>query len=162
MNGSIALSFASVLILSSAAGAVTHTITTVNGFSVDRYAWNDSAGRQRTVSLKREGNANPGHGGYAVQMTCRLSSGRLITVNNDPGDGFGYFVSHERYRDFTDGDYDTIAHKVFGKDDSPLGRDMVVVGKQLALANPAMAAHRFTLPYPRYGPIDPSPKKPNG
>jgi len=163
MNGSFTLSFASVLILSSAAaGAVTHTITTVNGFSVDRYAWNDSAGRQRTVSLKREGNANPSHGGYAVQMTYRLSSGRLITVNNDPGDGFGYFVSHERYRNFTDGDYDTIAHKVFGKDDSPLGREMAVVGKQLTLANPAMAAHRFTLTYPRYGTIDPIPKKPNG
>src|SRR5207248_1827802 len=58
----------------------------------------------------------------------------------------------------TDGGYDTIAHKIFGKDDSPLGRNLAVVGKRLKLANPDMAAHRFTLTYPRYGTVNPIPK----
>src|SRR5205823_8366668 len=161
----LALSLVPALALSCGSGAaraVSHEVTQVNGFSVDRYSWADSAGLERTVSLKREGDGNPGNGGYAVQMTYRLSSGRLVTADNDPGDGFGYFVSHERYRDFTDGGYDTIAHKIFGKDDSPLGRNLAVVGKRLKLANPDMAAHRFTLTYPRYGTVNPIPKDADG
>lgn len=150
------------LLYPTVAQAVTHDAVVVNGFSADRYAWTDSSGRERTVSLKREADRNPGHGGYAVQMTYLLPSGRLITVNNDPGDGFGYFVSHERYRDFTDGDYDTIAHKIFARDDSPLGREIQVVGKRLGVQSSTKAAHRFTLSYPRYGTIDPIPKDANG
>ena len=57
---------------------------------------------------------------------------------------------------------DTIAHKIFGKDDSPLGRDMPVIGKRLNLSRPDMAAHRFTLTYPRYGTINPIPKDASG
>ena len=148
--------------MSGPATAVSHLVTTVNGFRVDRYSWTDSSGRPRTVSLKREGDGNPGHGGYAVQMTYRTAANTLVTVNNDPGDGFGYFVSHERYRDFTDNDNDTIAHKIFGKSDSPLGRGIAVVGKRLNLANPAFAAHRFTMTYPRYGTVDPIPKDADG
>jgi hypothetical protein len=147
------------------AQAVTRTVTTVNGFTVDKYTWTDSAGLPRSVSLKREGNGNPGHGGYAVQMTYRINSGGpypLVTVNNDPGDGFGYFVSHERYRDFSDGGYDTIAHKIFNANDSPLGRNIAVAGKPLNLATPGMAAHRFTTTYPRYGTVDPILKDANG
>src|SRR5436305_9590492 len=54
---------------------VSHTVTGVNGLSVDQYSWYDSAKRLRTVSLKQEGNGNPGHGGYAVQMTYQTGSG---------------------------------------------------------------------------------------
>ncbi len=56
-------------------------------------------------------------------MTYQQSGGQTITVNADTGfdGGFGYFVSHERFRNFTDGTSDTIASKIFGADDSPLG-----------------------------------------
>jgi len=147
----------------SAAVAVSHKVTQVNGFSVDRYTWTDSAGLDRTVALKREGDGNSGHGGYAVQMTYRLPTGnhKRITADSDANEGFGYFVSHERYRDFTDGDNDTIAHKIFHKDDSPLGRGFPVVGKRLNLGA-GMAAHRFTMSYPRYGTIDPIAKDADG
>jgi hypothetical protein len=157
------LIFFSVLVANAGpAAAVTRQTKFVNGVTVDRYTWTDSQGRPRSVSLKREGGGNPGHGGYAVQMTYRTGANRLITVDNDPGDGFGYFVSHERFRDFTDGDYDSIAHKIFGRSDSPLGRNVAVVGKRLNLGPPGMAAHRFTTSYPRYGTIDPIPKGPDG
>src|SRR5579862_3761787 len=84
---------------------VHHVVTTVNGLSVDQYSWYDSHRLLRTVSLKQEGNGNPGHGGYAVQMTYQHGAS-TITVNAESSNdgGFGYFVSHERYRTFTDGD----------------------------------------------------------
>lgn len=148
------------------AAPVKHTVDTVNGSRVDRYSWHDSKGLERSVSLKREGEGNPGHGGYAVQMTyeIRVKGGRrTIRVDAAPGeDGFGYFVSHERYRDFTDGANDTIAHHVFGRDDSPLGRNFKVVGKRLATNKPELAAHRFKLTYPRYGTVNPIRKNDEG
>ena len=100
------------------AGAVGHTVTTVNGLSVDRYSWLDSNGRTRTVSLKREGEGNPGHGGYAIQMTYQAhlnGAWRNLVVDSD--EGFGYFVSHEAYRTFDDGATGTIADHVFGVSD---------------------------------------------
>jgi hypothetical protein len=148
-----------------ASAAVTHAIATVNGVQVDRYVWLDSRNRPRSVSLKREGNGNPGHGGYAVQMTYQVNNnGRWVTVraNSPANEGFGYFVSHERYRNFTDGSYNSIARRVFNRDDSPLGRGFPVVGRRLATGNPEMAAHRFTLNYPRYGTVNPIPKNPDG
>src|ERR1700761_5797999 len=108
---------------------VHHTVTTVNKLSVDKYSWYDSQRLLRTVSLKQEGNGNPGHGGYAVQMTYQTNGGaKTVTVDaeNSSDGGFGYFVSHERYRDFTDGANDTIADHVYHKDDSPLGLDFPV------------------------------------
>jgi hypothetical protein len=147
------------------AAAPRHVVTTVLGVKVDQYRWLDSQNRPRSVSLKQEGNGNPGHGGYALQMTYQALIGgvwRQITVNTPNGEGFGYFVSHERYRDFTDGSYDTIAHRVFGKDDSPLGRGFPVVSQRLANPNPDAAAHRYTLSYPRYGTVDPIPKNADG
>jgi hypothetical protein len=156
--------FAAALISSgSAQAAVTHTVTTVNGLKVDRYAWPDSQGRPRTVSLKREGAGNPGHGGYAIQMTYQArvnGAWRTIVVNSD--EGFGYFVSHEAYRQFTDGATGTIAQHVFHVDDSPLGRSFPVTGKELPSGDPDRAARRFTMSYPRYGTIDPIPKDANG
>jgi hypothetical protein len=153
---------AAALLCTDDALAVTRKATIVNGLSVDRYAWADSAGQLRMVMLKREGDGNPGHGGYAVQMMYRVPSGKRIVIDADAGDGFGYFVSHERYRDFSDGDNDTIAHKIFHTDDSPLGRGFPVVGTALNLNRPDMAAHRFTMTYPRYGTITPIPKDENG
>ena len=124
--------FAGLLLFSasSALADVIHQVTVVNGLQVDQYSWPDSKGLTRTVALKQEGNGNPGHGGYAIQMTYQLN-GSTITVNADPGGdgGFGYFVSHERGRDFTDGTNDTIANKIFGVDDSPLGSAFAVVGQ---------------------------------
>src|SRR5688500_18377094 len=86
-----------------ATAAVTHSVLTVQGVKVDRYAWTDSNGRPRTVSLKQEGAGNPGHGGYAVQMTYQALVDGVwqLRVVNAP-EGFGYFVSHEVHRTFTD------------------------------------------------------------
>jgi hypothetical protein len=158
--------FAGLLLFSASsalAGSVTHQVAVVNGLQVDQYSWPDSGGLARTVSLKQEGNGNPGHGGYAIQMTYQLND-QTITVNADSGvdGGFGYFVSHERYRNFTDGSSDTIANKIFGVDDSPLGSGFPVVGRPLALGDPNAAAHRFTMTYGHYGTTFPIPKDSNG
>lgn len=144
---------------------VGHAVTNVNGLSVDRYTWRDASGRPRSVSLKRQGDGNPGNGGYAVQMTYQyLDAGtwRTVTVNQTSGGdgGFGYFVGHERYRDFSNGSQGTIAAR-FGADDSPLGRRFPVVGTHLPLGARA-AGHRFTLDYPRYGTVQPIAKDANG
>lgn len=147
--------------------APTHRITTLNGLKVDVYRWNDSKGRPRAVFLKREGEGNPGHGGYAIRMTYQARfAGKWRTVVADAvegGDGgFGYFVSHERYRDFSDGSNDTIASRIFGTDDSPLGLGFPVTGGPVAVRNPNALAHRFRLSYPRYGTTSPIPKNADG
>src|SRR5688572_19680843 len=104
------LALAALTLSAPAAGAeaapVRHFDTTVNGVEVDRYIWRDSKGLLRSVSLKKQGNGNPGHGGYAVQMTYEVREGasvRRVVANATPGGdgGFGYFVSHERYRYYT-------------------------------------------------------------
>ncbi len=141
------------------AKAATVQAATVNGSVVDRVAWTDAAGQPRTVSLKREGNGNAGHGGYAVQMTYRYpKNGALatMTVNpSDAGDGFGYFVGHERYRTFTDGSSAPIASKIFGVDDSPLGRGFPVTGRIVpTTANRVIV--EFKLTYPKYGTLLPN------
>lgn len=145
----------------------THRITTVNGLRADVYRWIDSKGRPRAVFLKREGEGNPGHGGYAIRMTYQARfNGKWRTIVADAtsgGDGgFGYFVSHERYRDFSDGSNNTIAARIFGADDSPLGLGFKVTGRSIALRNPSALAHRFRLTYPRYGTTSPIPKNADG
>ena len=149
------------------AAPVQHGVTTVNGLKVDAYRWTDSKGRPRAVFLKREGEGNPGHGGYAVRMTYQANLFGIwtpIVVNEVPGfdGGFGYFVSHERYRDFADGSEGTIAGKIFGADDSPLGLNFPVTGGPVPVSNPKAKAHRFRLSYPRYGTIAPIPKNADG
>jgi hypothetical protein len=161
--GALIACAATLIMCAPASAAVTHTVTTVNGLKVDRYAWPDSHGRPRTVSLKREGEGNPGHGGYAVRMTYQAHlSGAWHTIVVNSSEGFGYFVSHEAYRNFTDGAYDTIAHHVFDVDDSPLGRAFPVDTTELPRPDPDRAAIRFATSYPRYGTIDPIPKDANG
>src|SRR3954467_4225392 len=79
--------------------AVAHVVTVVGSLKVDQYKWFDSACLLRTVSLKQEGNGNPGHGGYAVQMTYQVPGigGAFSTVTANAAStsdgGFGYFVS---------------------------------------------------------------------
>ena len=141
---------------------VSHTTALVNGVRCDVWTWTDSTGHPRTVALKLEGHGNPGHGGYAVQMTYyahdyppyekRGGTWRQVIVNapKEYDGGFGYFVSHERYRYFTDGTGDTIAHKIFnGADDAPLGLTFPVTTSVDATAE--AGSESFTLIYPHYG-----------
>lgn len=142
---------------------VTVKTKTVNGVVADVYSWYDSRGLLRTVALKRQGEGNPGNGGYAVQMTYRPNKNTTVRADDPGGNdgGFGYFVGHEAYRTFTNNDYGTVAGKVFGADDSPLGRGFPVTGKSKIAKNKKAAAHRFELKYPRYGTRTPIPKDPN-
>lgn len=152
-----ALAFvAGALLLSSSpdASAVTRTDATVNGVKVDMFTWTDAAGLQRSASLKKQGAGNTGNGGYAVRMVYRVrqAGGKIGIVIADAtkGEGFGYFVSHERYRKFVDGAEAPIAGKIFKKDDSPLGR-----GFPVTTTTGANTATRksisYKLVYPRYG-----------
>jgi hypothetical protein len=143
------------------AAAVSVAAGTVNGLAANIWTWTDATGHPRTVALKLEGQGNPGHGGYAIQFTYMVGTS-TITVNAESGGdgGFGYFVSHERYRSFADGTVDTIASHIFGKDDSPLGN-----GFAASMSSPAAGAHagaqRFVISYGHYGTIVADPVDPN-
>lgn len=147
---------------------VTHTEAVVLGLHVEQYAWYDSQCLKRTVSLKLEGAGNPGHGGYAVQMTYQVptvSGFAEIFVNKDATSdgGFGYFVSHERYRNFVDNSSDTIASKIFHVDDSPLGLDFATTGVALSPGAYAKSqAYRISTTYYHYGTITPDPVTADG
>ena len=121
---------------------VLRTETKVNGILCDVYSWQDTKNLQRTIALKKEGNGNSGHGGYAIQMTYIIpETKKMVTINandNDSHGGWGYFVSHERFRRFGAGENnkDSIAHKFrneFPYDDSPLGRNFPVQGQALTV-----------------------------
>jgi hypothetical protein len=144
---------------------VSHTTGMVDSVQCDIWTWIDSAGQTRTVALKMEGNGNTGHGGYAVQMTYYYDKGGTWTkvtvdeANAASGDtsgdgGFGYFVSHERYRNFADGDTNTIAGKIFGVDDSPLGLGFAATAA-IPLNNGSAGAESFTINYYHYGTVTP-------
>jgi hypothetical protein len=159
------LALALALLAVTPCGAVTISSGTVNGVSADIWTWTDSKGNPRTVALKQEGNGNPGHGGYAIQMTYTVKTKgkqRLVTVNAEQGSdgGFGYFVSHERYRSFADGAVDTIASHIFNKDDSPLGSGFAAATSMPA-APAGAGAERFTIQYGHYGTVTPDPVNPN-
>lgn len=131
---------------------------TLNGVpvSVIRYSWRDSKLRTRSVSLVPASGATSG---YAVQMTYEIDDGgwRTVYVNAPAaGDaGFGYFVSHELYRTFSDGANVTIAAK-HAEDDSPLGRYLPSAGSDYAVSV-AQATHEYRLLYPRWGTVDAYP-----
>jgi hypothetical protein len=143
------------------AAAVSMTTTTVNGLLCDVWTWTDARGLTRTAALKKEGNGNPGHGGYIIQFTY-VAGAKTITVNAEAGNdgGFGYFVSHERYRQFADGTIDTIAGHIFGKDDSPLGLDFPV-STVLPSMPAGSGAERVWVNYGHYGTITPDPVDPD-
>ena len=140
------------------ASAVKMETKTVEGFKADVFTWKDSGGRERSVALKKEGSGNAGHGGYAIRMTYQYDDAtgakRKLVADAEKGDGFGYFVSHERFRKFADGSSDTIAKKIFGKDDSPLGRQFKVETKLIDTGK-NLKSIRYSLVYPRYGTIAP-------
>jgi len=154
--------------------AVTRSVGTVNGFKVDIWRWYDSNRLPRTVSLKREGEGNSGHGGFAIQMTywakvAESKTGwRHVTVNLetpsaiDPSHdgGFGYFVSHERDRLFADKSVATIANKIFRTDDSPLGLGFAATGA-IPAAPAGVGIERFTIDYGHYGTVVPHKVNPN-
>lgn len=155
---------ATLLLTMPPAEAAQSQSATVNGVVVDRVTWRGSDGGTRTASLKRQGNGNPGNGGYAVQMTYPyLLNGvsTTMTVNaSSAGDGFGYFVAHERYRKFSDGTEAPIANKIFGADDSPLGLGSAVAGRIVpSTRNRVIVEYKTT--YPKYGTIAPNGIDPN-
>jgi hypothetical protein len=137
----------------------------VNGLLVDRYTWRDKRGRPRSASLVRYGQTAGGkaRGGYAVQLTYQVfdaQAGAWQTVRIDPprGDpaaGFGYFVSHERWRTFDadacpDGSNTCPIASLHGENDSPLGLRLSGSGRTVSLTN-RVATHEFTLNYPHWG-----------
>lgn len=154
--GALLLSASAILFgLSADASAVTRKSETTSGLKVYEFSWKDSAGFKRTVSLKKQGGGNPGNGGYAVRMTYQVQNGdgskRTVVAKAPANDGFGYFVSHERYRTFNDGKPDApIAKKIFKTDDSPLGKKFPVDTKILA-DGASRKSIQFKLTYPRYG-----------
>lgn len=131
----------------------------VAGVKVFTYSWTDSIGRKRSVSLKREGEGNPGHGGYAVQMTYQyldidgLETRKALAPDTEDG-GFGYFVAHERDRTFADGTKASIAKKIFNADDAPLGRTFPVRIARVANQENYKSVE-FRLDYPMYGTVNP-------
>jgi hypothetical protein len=152
-----------------AAATVGHKTGVVNGVECDIWSWTDSNNKTRTVALKMEGHGNSGHGGYAVQMTyfryytdITTPAWQKITVNAaDEGDGgFGYFVSHERYRYFKGGSVDTIASHIFHKDDSPLGSGFAATSS-IPLNTASAGAERFVIEYGHYGTTTPWQINPN-
>ncbi|MBY6242066.1 hypothetical protein K3F48_12860 [Methylosinus sp. Sm6] len=136
--------------------AVSLTEKAIDGVQVYHYSWTDSKGRPRSVSLKKEGAGNSGHGGYAVRATYQYLDGGAwktkIVKSGSAGEGFGYFVSHERERLFSDGKRGTIAQKIFHIDDSPLGRGFAVTADKFTPGS-QLRFIRFSLAYPRYGTI---------
>jgi hypothetical protein len=149
------------------AGQVTREVgeITVNGSAgtVVRYTWPDSLGRARSVALLPP--TSPGGGsGWAVRMTFQVNDGALRTVNVDYANaadgGFGYFVSHEAYRRWSDGSESSPIAFKHANDDSPLGRYLASTGTAqngTAYANGTSlgprAVHEFRHDYPRWGTI---------
>ena len=127
---------------------------TLGGIAVNTYTWLDSAGKTRTVSLKREGAGNSGHGGYAVQLTWE-ASGRTMRADGTQGGeyGFGFFVGHEHARDFDDNSNSTIAEK-HGEDDSPLGLGFAATStRNTLIATSTVATQTVNMSYPKWGTV---------
>ena len=121
---------------------IRHDDLIVGGIYVDRYTWRDADARVRSVSLKKQCAENPGNGGYAIQMTYQVVAGANVvtrTLGSDDGSdgGFGYFVSHEAYRHFSDGSDGTIASKN-GEDDSALGKGFPTTATAITTATTAI------------------------
>jgi len=148
-------------------GKVERVSGMLGGVAVDTFWWYDSAGLVRSVSFKKQGSGNTGNGGYAIRMSYqyRDASGLKNVIASAPagGDGgFGYFVGHERYRDFADGTQDTIAGKIFGADDSPLGLGFPATIAIESRKSGKVMAYSATVNYPRYGTVAQRPVNANG
>jgi hypothetical protein len=117
----------------------------VDGFTVDKYVWNDSACQARSASLVR---SDP-KGGHAKQFTYTLPGGMVRTVHENGvsgAGGFGYVVSHLENPDFAANN---------GEDDSPLGSSLNN-SFSTVFQGPYHAIHQFTVNYPRWGGADPA------
>ncbi|MDD5126434.1 hypothetical protein, partial [Methylovulum sp.] len=136
-------------------GNVKAEVGTVNGKTVLRYTWRDSANKPRSASLACQDAAGTNCGGYAWQFTYQADDGTAVVINPVAGgdSGFGYFVSHELYRNFSNGTSGTIA-SLHGQDDSPLSKYFVGTGTAVS-ADTEKAVHQFTLNYPHWGTVNP-------
>ncbi len=127
---------------------------TVNGLStsVIRYTWRDSGNDPRSVSLVPPSGSTMG---YAVQMTHTVVDGvkrtAVLEAMPDPDGGFGYFVSHELFRDFGGNNSGTLA-SLHGEDDSPLGRYLPSTGSAFSVSA-TQATQELRLTYPRWGTV---------
>jgi hypothetical protein len=148
-----------------AVAQVTQTTGVINNLTCDIWTWTDASGMPRTVAF---------NSGYAIQMTYYVANfepfgghqghWQRVTVNADnsqAGGGFGYFVSHERYRYFDDGSVDTIAHKIFATDDSPLGASFPATSQTATALDGNSASESFTITYSHYGTTTPFGYDPN-
>ncbi|GAB6140254.1 hypothetical protein JCM14076_09830 [Methylosoma difficile] len=138
-----------------ATGKVKAEVGTVNGKNVLRYTWRDSSGKPRSASLVCHDAAGTNCGGYAWQFTYQAADGTAVQVNASAKSdgGFGYFVSHELYRQFSNGTSSSIAKK-HGQDDSPLSKTFTGVGTAVS-ADTIKAVHQYTLNYPHWGTLTP-------
>jgi hypothetical protein len=137
------------------AGKVKAEIGTVNGKNVLRYTWRDSVGKARSASLVCTGTASTTCGGYAWQFTYQVAGGTSVVVNpalNAEG-GFGYFVSRELFRTFSDGNTGTIA-SLHGQEDSPLSKNLPGTGTVISV-DTVKAVHQFAINYPHWGTLNP-------
>ncbi len=122
--------------------------------SVIRYTWRDSAGLPRSVSLVPASGATSG---YAAQMSYQVfdaAVARHVYVAADPGigGGFGYFVSHELYRSYSDATPDNTIAALHNEDDSPFGRYLPSTGSDASVGQ-HQAVHEYRLSYPRWGTV---------
>jgi len=130
---------------------------TVNGapVTVVRYTWRDSASRPRSVSLVP---ADGSTSGYAVQMTYQVADPglRTVLVNAAPAgngdEGFGYFVSHEVFRQWLEGGEDGTIAGQHAEDDSPYGRNLPSTGTANSVGS-SQATHEYRLNYRRWGTV---------
>jgi hypothetical protein len=99
---------------------------------------------------------------YYYGPTGPAATWQKMTVDapDEADGGFGYFVSHERYRYFSNGDVNTIASEIFGTDDSPLGKDFPATSSIL-LDTSAAGAESFSIDYGHYGTATPWGIDPN-
>lgn len=136
-------------------GNIKAEVGALNGKNVLRYTWGDSTGKPRSASLICQDSAGTNCGGYAWQFTYQAADSTDIAVNaaTEEDSGFGYFVSHEMYRQFSDGSNGSIASR-HGQDDSPLSKDFAGLGTVVS-TDKLKSVHQYTLNYPHWGTIAP-------
>jgi hypothetical protein len=127
------------------------TVSGIGTVTVVRYAWRDAGNVPRSVALVP---ASASTSGYALRFTYQVA-GATVNVDADAvaDGGFGYFVSHELFRDFDgDGSGDDTIASLHGEDDSPLGRYLPSTGSDSSVGT-TQATHEFRLNYPRWGTV---------
>lgn len=126
----------------------------VSGSGATTYTWTDSAGKPRTISLKKQLSTNSGNGGYALSMSY-MDGTNPVTLSCDDGvdDGcWGYFVGYEHVRNLDNGEWSTIA-ALNNDTDKPNGRSFAVTASSQSTitSTSTSATHQFTILYPVWG-----------